>query len=329
MSPAERGLFTRKELEPRSNVGVVFPGQGTQRVGMGKELFENSTFAQKCWKKADEILGFPLSKIAFEGPANELVKTTRAQPAILVDSYIRQKLLEQKGILPHKIKIVAGHSLGEYTALVAAGVLSIEDAILLVKFRSEYMEEACRKNPGGMIAVKLGEMDKRLLNIMNEFGLEKSIVNSDEQTVLSGGIVNLNEAINFMREKGIVGTLLDVAGAYHSSLMREAEEKYSEKVNATCIKPTETSVIANTTADLIKTPNQIRDELKKQLTRCVLWAKTLKKMPEETSDVSESGILSRMMQKMHEGKGKVEKMKQTIRGTVINFSIWRKNPQPA
>lgn len=317
----------RKEPEPEDSVGLMFPGQGSQRVGMGQDLFKTSRFARETWGKADGVLGFPISEITFKGPPDILSRTAFAQPATLVDSFIRQKLLERAGVIPRKKDLTAGHSLGEYNALVAAGVFSFKDAVWLTGQRGQFMSEACEENPGGMVAVNLGVIDKRLLYIMEQFELEVSVMNSDDQTVLSGRHANLNQANEFMKRNNIVSKPLQVEGAFHSSLMQSAVEKFSRALKIVHIKQARTPIIANTTATIIQTPDEIREELENQLTHCVRWAETLMRMPEKTIEVGESGILSKMMQKVRGGTGKIEKLTESIKGAAVHFVVWRKDPQ--
>lgn len=321
----------RKEILSGRNTAWTYPGQGIQTVGMGRELAKASGFAAKTYQKSDEVLNYPISQISFEGPEELLNQTVNAQPAIFVFNYVCEELLKrQNPDLRHK-KMVAGHSLGEYNALVAAGVLSFEDALWLVGERGKAMKKACLANPGGMIALQLRETDEKLIEMMERFGLEKSLINGHEQTVLAGSREALEEAAKWRQEQGIKGTPLTVEGAFHSSLMEPAVEDLSNALDCVDIKPAQIPIVANTTATLIQNPQDIRKELVDQLTYPVLWRDSLILMTRngigQTIEIGEKGILSNMNLRVNGGK--IERLKEFIRGAVINFVIWQKQPQTA
>jgi [acyl-carrier-protein] S-malonyltransferase len=320
----------RKEtLHGGSNTAWTYPGQGIQFVGMGRELTRVSKFAAKIYQIADGVLESPISKIGFEGPKELLDQTVNAQPAIFIFNYVCAKLLERRDSDLRNKKLVAGHSLGEYNALVASGALSFKDALSLVGKRGEAMKKACIVNPGGMVALSLRETDERLLEMMRRFGLEISTVNSHEQTVLGGADHNLDEAMNWIKEQGIVGTRLKVEGAFHSSLMEPAIKPFSRALNQVHLRRAEIPIVANTTATLIQTPQEIREELINQLTHPVLWKDSLVLMFRngigQTIEIGEKGILSNMNLKVNGGK--TERLKAFIQGVAINFVIWKSNPQ--
>ncbi len=318
----------RKESEPKSKTAWIYPGQGTQFVGMGLELHNASKFASGIYRRSDRILGLPISQTSFDGPEDELDQTINAQPAIFIFNFICDALLRKQGVVSSNKKMVAGHSLGEYNALVAGGVLSFKDALLLVGERARAMSKACQINPGGMIAVPLRETDERL-NTMKSFGMEVSIVNSHEQTVLSGTQDNINRTMEWMGAEGIKGSRLKVEGAFHSSLMEPAVEDFSKALAMVNIRPARISIVANTTATLIQTPEEIRRELIDQLTHTVLWKDSLILMTRngigQTVEIGEKGILSTMNLKVNGGK--IEKIRLFIKGTAINFVVWQQNSQ--
>lgn len=319
----------RKEILLRNNTAWTYPGQGIQTVGMGYELSTVSKFAAKTYQVSDKILGFPISAVSFEGPEDKLNQTVNAQPAIFIFNFIcEQLLIQQDPDLRHK-KMVAGHSLGEYNALVASGALGFQDALWLVGERGKAMSKACAVNPGGMIALSLREADEKLAQIMEVSGLEKSIVNSHDQTVLAGPIEGIYKAIEWKNEHGVKGTRLPVEGAFHSSLMTPAVEDFSKALAYVKIKPAKIRIVANTTATLIHTPQEIRKELVDQLTHPVLWKDSLVLMTQngigQTIEIGEKGILSNMNLKVNGGK--TERLKEFFRGVAINFVVWQLNPQ--
>lgn len=319
-----------KEVLPGSDTAWTYPGQGIQAVGMGKELTKVSKFAARTYRKADNVLHSPISHISFEGPEELLNQTVNTQPAIFVFSYVCEELLKQQNpALRHK-KMVAGHSLGEYNALVAAGALSFIEALWLVGERGKAMKKACVANPGGMVALPLRENDERLVEMMRRFGLEKSIVNSHEQTVLAGTLKGLEEAAKWRQEQGIKGTQLVVEGAFHSSLMEPAVKDFSNALSMVRIKPAKIPIVANTTATLIQTPQDIEEELIRQLTHPVLWKDSLVLMTRngisQTVEIGEKEILSNMNLKVNGGK--IERLKEFIKGVAINFVVWKRQSEP-
>lgn len=321
----------RKEILSRSKTAWTYPGQGIQAVGMGRELTQVSEFAAKTYRKSDQILNSPISRISFEGPEELLNQTVNTQPAIFVFSFICEELLRQQNPALRNKKMVAGHSLGEYNALVAAGALSFEEALWLVGERGKAMKKACLVNPGGMVALPLRESDERLIEMMDRFGLEKSIINNHEQIVLAGTHKALEEADKWREEQGVKGTQLAVEGAFHSSLMKPAIRDFSKALSQVHLKPAKIPIVGNTTATLIQTPQDIRKELIDQLTHPVLWKDSLVFMTQNgigrTVEIGEKGILSNMNLKVNGGK--IERLKEFIKGVAINFVVWQRQPQAA
>ena len=321
----------RKEVELKGKTAWIYPGQGTQFVGMGLELHNASTFVRRIYKKSDKILGVSISQTSFYGPGDELNQTINAQPAIFIFNFICEALSTKQGVLSSGKKMVAGHSLGEYNALVAAGALRFGEALWLVGERGKAMSKACIANPGGMIALSLAEADEKLAQIMEVSGLEKSIVNSHDQTVLAGSIEGIHKAIKWKDEHGIKGTRLPVEGAFHSSLMEPAVDDFSNALAVVNIKPARIPIVANTTTTLIQTPEEIRRELIHQLTHPVLWKDSLVSMTRngiaETVEIGEKGILSNMNLKVNGGT--IKRLKESIEGVAINFVVWQRQPQSA
>ena len=251
------------------NIAYLFPGQGSQAVGMGKDLYDRSPEARALFDRADEVLGFPISKISFEGPEEELRLTRNTQPALLVVSTAACRLLGRDPV------VAAGHSLGEYSALVAAGVLRFEDAVLLVHMRGRYMQEAVPVGVGAMAAV-LGVpgdvVEKRLAGVRSGV-VEIANWNSDDQIVISGDKAAVEEALAAIKAPRSV--MLPVSAPFHSRLMRPAEEKLAADLDAVPFADPRFPVIPNVDARLIRTGEEARDALKRQVSRSVLWTKSM------------------------------------------------------
>ena len=265
-------------------VALVFPGQGSQYVGMGKEVFEAYPEAAKVFRLADEILGFPLSRLCFEGPEEELNDTLNTQPAIFVVSLALWEVLKRREGLG-EILFVAGHSLGEYTALAVAGALSFEEGLLLVRTRAQLMKEAGEKNRGGMAAV-IGVEPERLEEVCQEVSSRTGLClrvanhNSPEQYVLAGHEEALEEAFPALRALGAKVIPLKVSGAFHTELMSPAQASLREALAKVKFKPLAFPLVANTTARPIKEPAEIKEELATQLTKPVLWKESVEFMAE-------------------------------------------------
>jgi len=253
-------------------VAYVFPGQGSQSTGMGLDLYNSYPSAKEVFDEADSSLGFPLSRLCFEGPDEELTKTHNVQPAILVVSIACLKALEEATIANFASPTyVAGHSLGEYTALVAAGVLSLADAVLLVRERGRLMYEAGLKNPGSMLAV-IGLDEETVENISFHSGTEISNLNCPGQIVISGAIEALAKANELAKTRGArVLIPLKVSGAFHSALMEPVIAEFSKIVSDFEFHPPTIPIIANVTAQPLTNVDLIKEELVKQLRNCIQW----------------------------------------------------------
>lgn len=245
----------------------VFPGQGSQRVGMGRELAGTEPAARAVFDQVDDALGFRLSDVIFNGPDDELVATRNQQPALLATSMAYFEVLKQRGQLPEPL-VVAGHSLGEYTALVAAGALDLSDAARLVRRRGELMEA---HGLGGMIAVLgLGEPD--LARIAEESGVEIANLNAPGQTTLSGRAEALEKAAELARAAGARRVVeLPVNGAFHSSLMAPVVEGLAPMIAETRFSCPIAPLIANVDARPLFEPHDLRAELSAQITSSVRW----------------------------------------------------------
>lgn len=253
----------------------VFPGQGSQFSGMGKDLYEQSTTAKALFEQANDILGFRITDTMFSGTADELKQTNITQPAIFIHSVI---LAKEKKIKPD---MVAGHSLGEFSALVAAGVFSFEDGLKLVAQRAMAMQDACELQPSTMAAV-LGLDDETITNICATITHEVVVAanfNCPGQVVISGTIAGIELAATALKEAGAKRVLvLSVAGAFHSPLMLPAQEKLKIAIEATPFKAPAFPVYQNATAQAVTDADLIRHNLNLQLTAPVKWTQSVQQM---------------------------------------------------
>jgi [acyl-carrier-protein] S-malonyltransferase len=257
----------------------IFPGQGSQFPGMGKEHYENSAFAKKLFEQANELLGFRISDTMFNGSEEDLKQTNVTQPAIFLHSVIAYKSIVQT--VPD---MVAGHSLGEFSALVANGTLSFEDALQLVFIRATAMQKACEMNPSSMAAV-LGLADEKVEAICEEVQKETGEVvvpanyNCPGQLVISGSIKGIEIACERMKAAGAKrALLLPVGGAFHSPLMEPAKEELAAAIEATKFHTPTCSVYQNVAAKAIMDKEEIKQNLIDQLTSAVRWTQSVQAM---------------------------------------------------
>ena len=266
----------------------VFPGQGAQFSGMGKELYENSDLAKSLFDQANEILGFDITKIMFEGEAEELKQTKVTQPAIFLHSVILAKVLGDK----FQPDMVAGHSLGEFSALVSAGAMSFEDGLQLVSQRAQAMQKACEAQPSTMAAI-IGLEDKDVEKICTDVGgiVVPANYNCPGQLVISGTIGSIDEACEIMTNAGARRAIkLPVGGAFHSPLMAPAQEQLKKAIDATTIDKPICPIYQNTVAKAITDPDEIKENLINQLTSPVRWTQTMIQMIEDgAQEVEEVG----------------------------------------
>ncbi len=251
----------------------LFPGQGSQYVGMGEDFYNNSSYAQEIYNIASDILGFNLQEISFNGPEETLKETQYTQPAIFVHSIIVDKFLKEKDI---RANAVAGHSLGEFSALVSADVLSFESALEIVKVRSSEMAQAGKNVPGTMAAI-LGADDDQLKIICNQNGVVvPANINAPGQVVISGEIKAIENAIITAKEIGIRRALaLNVSGAFHSPLMAPARQPLLDVIDSIEFNNAKIPVYQNVSASPVTNAAAIRDNILNQLENPVLWCDTI------------------------------------------------------
>jgi [acyl-carrier-protein] S-malonyltransferase len=269
-------LFIAYTDTVRRDRAFVFPGQGAQAVGMGKDLYDAFPVARELFDRSDEILGFRLSKLCFEGPEDELQQTRNAQPAIAVTSLaLLTVAMELSPALHDRPAFVAGHSLGEYSALVAAGALPFDEAIRLLRTRGELMQAAGEKNPGTMAAV-LGLDVADCEEVCREAGAEVCNVNAPGQIVIGGRREAVVRAMDYAKARGAAKVIpLSVSGAFHSSLMRPAADGMVQPVATASMSDPLIAVVANCTAVPVQDETSIRHELVDQVCKPVQWSRTV------------------------------------------------------
>jgi [acyl-carrier-protein] S-malonyltransferase len=256
-------------------LAYIFPGQGSQFVGMGKDLYDNFPNSKNIFDTADRALGFSLSDICFNGPQDKLISTDNAQPAILTVSIAALEALKElsKNYSAFSLepKFSAGLSLGEYAALVVIETLSFEDAVCLVRKRGQFMEESARNNPGKMLCI-IGLSNEVVGEICKDSGCEIANLNCPGQVVISGRVTDIEKAMASANAQGAQKTvLLEVGGAFHCSLMKDAERKLAEEIRKLRFKPPKFPVVSNVTAKSEDVVQNIINNLIQQVSSSTYW----------------------------------------------------------
>ena len=258
---------------------VIFPGQGSQSVAMGKEFYEKYDFVKDLFKQADEALDIPLSKIILEGPKEELDLTTNTQPAIFLISYSIFRVIQKEfNINLNRARFFAGHSLGEYSAIACAGYLDFQDTIKILKIRGNAMQNSVPKGEGGMTAVlgiKIDDIENILKENKNNFKVEIANDNSDGQLVLSGKVHDLEKLSSILKEKKIKNIRLPVSAPFHCSLMSKATDIMKEELSKLNLKKGLNPLISNITADEIFNADELKNLLIKQIENRVRWRESV------------------------------------------------------
>lgn len=278
----------------------VFPGQGAQFTGMGKDLFDNSELAKNLFKQANDSLGFDITRIMFEGEKEDLTQTKVTQPAIFLHSVILAKVLGSQ----FKADMVAGHSLGEFSALVAANYMTFEDGLKLVYNRALAMQKACEQNPSTMAAI-LGLEDKIVEEVCQSINgvVVPANYNCPGQLVISGSNEAIAEACQKLTDAGARRALqLPVGGAFHSPLMEPAQIELAAAIESTPFKEGDCPIYQNVTAKAETNPEEIKSNLIKQLTASVKWTQTMQQMQEDgltsVTEVGPGKVLQGLFKKM-------------------------------
>ncbi|WP_193211524.1 ACP S-malonyltransferase [Luteolibacter marinus] len=262
-----------------SDAVLLFSGQGAQKVGMGKDFHEASETARTLFGKADEALGFSLSSVMFEGPDEELTRTSRCQPALYLHGLVALALLKERVGNLNPVA-AAGLSLGEFTAHAAAGTFSFEDGLKIVARRGLFMEEACEATEGSMAAL-IGGDEESVKALADECGVDVGNFNAPGQIVLSGPVAGIDAAVEKARDHGIRRAIkLNVAGAYHSRLMKSAQDKLASELAGVPMQAPAIPVVCNFGASVVSEPGEIRLMLENQVTGSVRWTESIRKLVE-------------------------------------------------
>jgi len=268
------------------SIAFIFPGQGSQAPGMGKSLHDAFGAAREVFQEVDEALGEKLSRLIFEGPEDELTLTANAQPALMAVSLAAIRALEREfGIAPGKAAFVAGHSLGEYSALAAAGALSLSDAAKLLRIRGNAMQAAVPVGEGAMAAL-IGKVDVAVAEEVAKAGASAGVVvvandNNVGNVVISGAKAGIDAALAYAKEKGVRAIALNVSAPFHSPLMQPAADAMAEALAGASIAPFAPALIANVTARPVSEPASVRKLLVEQVTGRVRWRESVEWMAGE------------------------------------------------
>ena len=302
-------------------IACIFPGQGSQYVGMGQDIYEAYPAARDVFRSANDTLGFDLAGVCFNGPEEKLRETRYTQPAILVHSVAVWRLIEDRGFKPD---FVAGHSVGEYSALVACGAVTYEDAVLLVRDRAEAMYSAGIEKPGAMAAL-IGLPEGNLEALLEQAGQSGIIAaanfNSPLQIVVSGEVAAVEKAIDIARNHGAKRAIrLNVSGAFHSPLMEMAEARLSSSLRATAFSNPTIPLVSNVAAESVTEAQAIVSLLERQLTSPVLWYQSMRYLAENgVKSVVEAGpgdVLCGLLKRIDSG---IECASCSDRGSIERF----------
>ncbi len=286
---------------------VIFPGQGSQLIGMGKDFFNNYDLVKKLFQEADDVMGFSLTKMIFDGPKEDLDLTINTQPAIFLVSYsIFSVIKKEFNIDLNKAKYFAGHSLGEYSALACAGYLSFKDTIKILRKRGDAMQNAVPKGLGGMVAV-LGSKIELIEKILNENQKNNQVQiandNSEGQIVLSGKIADLNDVMNILKKNKIKNIKLPVSAPFHCKLMDKATNVMKNEIENMKFIESKNILVSNVTAEEIFEENEIKKLLIKQIESRVRWRESvinmIKKGVDHFIEIGPGKVLSGLVKRIN------------------------------
>ena len=285
-------------------VVLLFAGQGAQKVGMGRDLSETYPVANELLQRAEAVVGYDLQKIMFEGPMEELTRTSRCQPALYIHGLAILAALKQQ-VPDLKIAATAGLSLGEFTAHAAAGTFDFETGLRLVFQRGSFMEEACEQTQGSMAALVGGE-ESAVRELAAECDVDVANLNAPGQIVLSGSVEGIKAAMAKAKEKGIRKAVeLSVAGAYHSRLMKSAQDRLATVLESTEIRTPSVPVVCNYEARVVNSPAEIRSTLASQVTGSVRWSESMQLLLSQGQtfflELGPGGVLSGLMGRIQKG----------------------------
>jgi [acyl-carrier-protein] S-malonyltransferase len=285
-------------------IALLFAGQGAQAVGMGRDLAQQFPTAAEMFQQADQILGRKLSEIAWNGPDDELTKTSNCQPALFVHGLAALAVLREiAGEFP--VEGAAGLSLGEITAHAAAGTFSFDDGLKLVQKRGEFMDEACANTVGGMAAM-IGALENDVRRLAADEDVDVANINSPGQIVVSGELAKVEAAVGVAKEYGVRrAMLLNVAGAYHSRLMQGAYEKFGHVLWHVTIQVPQFAIVSNVTGAEVHTPTEIRKTLQEQVTATVRWVDCMERLLDRGCDffieLGPGNVLAGLLQRIRKG----------------------------
>jgi len=310
-------------------VAFVFPGQGSQYVGMGRDFHERYPLARDSFRQAEEVLGFAIRQICFDGPEEILRMTANTQPALLICSFIAFRLLEEAGILPD---FVAGHSLGEYSALLACGSIDFTDGVALVRKRGEFMQEAVPLGRGAMAAI-LGMDREAALRVCEEAKngqvVEVANLNAPGQIVISGEVEAVGRAVGIAKGKGAKkAILLPVSAPFHCQLMRPAGERLEEVFAKLELRDPRFPLVTNVDAQLASSATSLRSALLRQASSPVLWEDSIRRLQEEGVDtfveVGPGKVLSGLIKRIAQDATLLHaEDEESLRSTIQTFGEGR------
>lgn len=284
----------------------IFPGQGSQIISMGKDFYDSEKVAQDIFKEVDNVMGYKLSDVIFNGPSELLSETTNTQPALMATSIAILKVLEQKSgkTINELCDVVAGHSLGEYSALCASGSITLKDATELLKVRSTSMQEASPKGEGAMAAclgISCKDLKDMIGSLISEGVCEIANDNVEGQIVISGHNDNIDHIIAALKDSGFRAVKLNVSAPFHSSLINGAKKPMQKALDSTNFTQLEVPIISNVTADIETDTNRIKDNLLSQICGTVRWRETMDKLAEmgvyELVEIGSGRVLSGLAKK--------------------------------